>query len=154
MGLDHILLSKEVCQKLGIIPDNFPCIVSCAEDPTVMEVLAPPNGGHPETPLPCTPRLDGTSSCSRLKLPPGPPEYGPNLSASELKKLLISHYASSSFNRCTRQPLPMMRGQQMPTFIDPTATPVAAHTSLKVTAHWTDQVKAGLDRDVALCTSF
>ena len=38
----------------------------------------------------------------------------------------------------------------MPIFIDEGATPVAAHTPIQVPAHWTAQVKADLDRDVAL----
>ena len=29
-GLDYMLLSKEGCQKLGIIPSNFPCITASA----------------------------------------------------------------------------------------------------------------------------
>ena len=38
----------------------------------------------------------------------------------------------------------------MPIYTDPDAIPVAAHTPIKVPAHWTEQVKADLDRDVAL----
>ena len=141
-GLDYMLLSKEACQKLGIITDSFPEVGGA----TVMEVVSPPDGGHPESPSPCTPRPDGTCSCPRRELPPEPPEYNPNMSVLELRNVILSHYASSSFNRCTRQPLPKMRGEPMPIFTDPEATPVAAHTPIKVPTHWTDQVKADLDR--------
>ena len=54
-----MLLSKEGCQKLGIIPSNFPCITASASG-SVMEIVAPPDGGHPDAPSPCTPRQDGT----------------------------------------------------------------------------------------------
>ena len=69
---------------------------------------------------------------------------------AELKDLLISYYASSAFNRCTRKPLPRMKGEPMPIFTDDGATPVAAHIPINVHAHWTERVKADLDRDVAL----
>ena len=58
-GLDYMLLSKEGCQKLGIIPSNFPCITASASG-SVMEIVAPPDGGHLDAPSPCTPRQDGT----------------------------------------------------------------------------------------------
>ena len=151
-GLDYMLLSREACRKLGIIPDNFPCVTSTpsARGANVMEVVAPPDGGHPEAPSPCTPGQDGTCSCPKREPPPPPPNYNSDMSVSELKNLIISHYASSSFNRCTRQPLPRMRGEPMPIFTNEGATPVAAHTPIQVPAHWTAQVKADLDRDVAL----
>ena len=76
-GLDHLLLSRDACEKLGIIPADFPSINSCPpgnggsmiimEDSkgstVVMEVVAPPNEGHPALPSPCNPRSDGTCSC-------------------------------------------------------------------------------------------
>ena len=40
-GLDHLLLSREACEKLGIIPDDFPSINSC----TPRTTPAQPGGG-------------------------------------------------------------------------------------------------------------
>ena len=113
-------------------------------------MVAPPNGGQPEAPSPCSPKADGTCSCPKREKPPLPPGFDPSMSVTELRYLIISHYASSSFNRCTAQPLPRMKGDPMPIYTDPDAIPVAAHTPIKVPAHWTEQVKADLDRDVAL----
>ena len=120
------------------------------EDGTVMEVIAPPDGGHPSLPSPCNPRPDGSCSCPLREAPPDPPAFDPNLKEEELRSLIIAHYASSSFNRCTRQPLPRMKGAPMPIITDPEAVPLVAHTPIQVPTHWTEQVKADLDRDVSL----
>ena len=121
------------------------------EGPTVvMEVVAPPEGGHPALPSPCNPRPDGTCSCPLREAPPDPPAFDPTLSEEELKSLIVAHYASSSFNHCTRHPLPRMKGAPMPVITDPGAVPLVAHMPIQVPAHWTEQVKADLDRDVAL----
>ena len=160
-GLDHLLLSRDACEKLGIIPGDFPSINSCTprSEPAqpggegstiVMEVVAPPDRGHPSLPSPCNPRPDGSCSCPLREAPPDPPAFDPNLTEEGLKSLIIAHYASSSFNRCTRQPLPRMKGAPMPIITDPEAVPLVAHTPIQVPTHWTEQVKADLDRDVSL----
>ena len=83
-GLDHMLLSKDACQKLGIIPSNFPSISVSAASAQAMEVVAPPDGGHPEAPSPCRPKADGTCSCPKREKPPPPPVFDPSMSVTEL----------------------------------------------------------------------
>ena len=67
-----------------------------------------------------------------------------------LQQWLLEYYKSSTFNTCEHQPLPLMDSVPMKLMVDPEAEPVAHHTPVPVPLHWQDQVKAGLDQDVAL----
>ena len=69
---------------------------------------------------------------------------------ARLEQHLLQTYASSSFNTCEHQPLPMMAGPPLSLSIDPNAVPKPYHTPITVPIHWQDEVKAGLDRDVRL----
>ena len=64
--------------------------------------------------------------------------------------VIIKHYASSAFNRCTRQKLPLMKGEPLPIPVRPDVKPMAVHTPIPVPLHWEDKVKRDLERDVAL----
>ena len=68
----------------------------------------------------------------------------------KLKRWLLDYYGASMFNTCPHQMLPSMEGLPLSLSVDPNATPVAIHTPIPVPTHWRDEVKAGLDRDVAL----
>ena len=78
------------------------------------------------------------------------PEYKEGATAEELKRIIMDNYASSAFNRCTRQTLPLMRGDPLPIITDPAVQPVAIHSPIPVALHWEKKVKEDLDRDVAL----
>ena len=119
------------------------------ESSATMEVVTP-SDLLLQTPSQCILQEDGSCSCPVRQQPPDPPVYDPSLSTEQLKELIISHYLSSSFNRCTRQALPSMKGEPMPIITDKDAKPVAFHTPVKVPLHWSDQVKKDLDRDVSL----
>ena len=67
-----------------------------------------------------------------------------------LQQWLLEYYKSSTFNTCEHQPLPLMDSVPMRLMVDPEAEPIAHHTPVPVPLHWQDQVKAGLDQDVAL----
>lgn len=67
-----------------------------------------------------------------------------------LKQLLLDHYASTVFNVCEHQQLPMMTVTPLQLHVDPAAKPVACHKVTAVPLHWKHRVKADLDRDVAL----
>ena len=151
--LDQLLLSREACQSLGIIGKDFPTIGSHGQADTMEMAVADepvPNIAldDPELPTPCSPRSDNSCDCPRREEPP--PLCPPGMSATQLKVIITRHYAASSFNICTRQPLPIMTGELMPIVTDPNATPTAVHTPIPVPLHWTDKVKQDLDRDVAL----
>ena len=67
-----------------------------------------------------------------------------------LETWVKDRYASSAFNTCEHTPLPMMHGDSLRIILKPEAVPTAIHTPIPVPAHWRAQVKADLDRDVAL----
>ncbi len=136
---DRLFLSKEACIALGLIPKSFP---------TIGEAFAlnntPPNTSQP------TPPCD----CPRRQMPPPLPTTLPFPATEEnrdrIEQWLLECYSSSTFNTCEHQPLPMMAGPPLRLMVDPDAQPVAHHTPIPVPIHWRDEVKAGLDRDVAL----
>ena len=79
-----------------------------------------------------------------LPLPPGKE----NIPA--LEKWIRQRYASSAFNTCEHQPLPIMSGEPLTITFKPNAKPVAHHTPIPVPHHWKSRVKDDLDRDVRL----
>ena len=93
-------------------------------------------------------------SCPTRSPPPPRPAGLPYPATPEnrarLEQHLLQTYASSSFNTCEHQPLPMMAGPPLSLSIDPNAVPKPYHTPITVPIHWQDEVKAGLDRDVRL----
>ena len=164
-GLDQLILSKEACESLGLIERNFPTIGSygSAEINTHTysggeDDLGGGNYNFPQQVMqveedvltPCIPRPDGTCSCPRRELPPPPPPCPSGKSPDQMKRMIINHYAASSFNRCMRQALPQMKGEPMPIITDPNVKPVAVHRPVPVPLHWMKKVKEDLDQDVHL----
>ena len=89
----------------------------------------------------------------RQKPPPKPTELpfpATEDNRESLQQWLLEYYKSSTFNTCEHQLLPLMDSVPMRLMVDPEAEPVAHHTPVPVPLHWQDQVKAGLDQDVAL----
>ena len=145
-----MLLSREALVKLGIISRTFPTVgSSVATHPVVSEVQETLSTEQFDL-EPCTPTEDGSCKCPRRGPVPEPPQYVPGLSATELRKLIIKHYAASAFNKCTRQTLPMMRGDPLPIPVRKDAKPVAVHTPVPIPLHWEEKVKRDLLRDVSL----
>ena len=58
--------------------------------------------------------------------------------------------ASSTFNVCEHQLLPLMEDPPLELMIDQEVVPIANHTPIPIPIHWQDEVKAGLGRDVNL----
>ena len=132
---ETFFLSKEACQDLKMIPHNFP---------SINNIYKP--GKDLKTPITC--------SCPKRSKPPLKPTSLPYAATTEnipkLQQFLLDHYNSSTFNVCEHQPLPLMEGPPMKLMISEDAKPVAYHTPLPVPLHWQEQVKHGLDSDVAL----
>ena len=130
---DKLFLSRETCVALGIISATFPTIgeIGSIDDDE-----------------------DEVCTCPKRELPPVPPKNPPLPPTPEnvpkLKEYLLEYYKASTFNTCPHQMLPLMQGPPMHLMIDENATPVAHHTPVPVPIHWQEQVKADLDRDVAL----
>ena len=137
---DKLLLSREACTDLGIIPASFPQVS--------------PDSLHPGQDASMMSASSTACNCPRRQAPPPPPTRLPFPGTQEnlprLKRFLLDHYQSSAFNTCEHQPLPLMDSPPMTLMIDPNAKPVAHHTPIPVPIHWRDSVKAGLDQDVRL----
>ena len=137
---DKLLLSREACTDLGIIPASFPQVspdsLDSGQDTSIMSASST------------------ACDCPKRQAPPPPPTRLPFPGTQEnlprLKRFLLDHYKSSAFNTCEHQPLPLMDSPPMTLMIDPNAKPVAPHTPIPVPIHWRDPVKAGLDQDVRL----
>ena len=154
--VEQLLLSREACEQLGMLSKNFPEVGEFQNNATVTEVAAEyvdyPDmvlPGEDMDLVPCTPSSDGTCTYPRRESPP-PPQFQDGKSAAQLKLLILQHYTSSAFNKCTRQVLPMMKGEPLPIHIKVGAKPYVAYNPIQVPVHWEEQVKRDLDRDVAL----
>ena len=139
-----IYLSEEACSALGYIPETFPnvtAVSSAAEDKCTN------TGVGPDSLAVC--------NCPRRTLPPSEPAQLPcaptEANLPVIKKYILDRYASSAFNCCEKQQLPLMTSAPpLRLFVDNHASPVAALTPSAIPLHWTKDVKAGLDRDVRL----
>ena len=148
---DKVFLSREACVELGMISKNFPAIGEIHTD------NASPVIDGSTSDVGTTPSHDGTrASCGCLKHePPPPPPTKLPYPATEnnrerLEQYLLNYYSSSTFNKCEHQPLPMMDVPPLRLMVDPNAKPVAFHKAIPVPLHWQDEIKTGLDQDVAL----
>ena len=145
---DKLFLSREACQRLGMIPSSFPTIgdVNSSEKNPVDLSNSITSRSESAITKPCC--------CPRRQTPPPKPTTLP-LPATEknreqLRQWLLRYYASSSFNTCDHQTLPMMEGPPLRLMINPNAEPVAFHSPIPVPLHWQEDVKAGLDQDTRL----
>ena len=139
---ERFFLSKQACVALEIISPSFPAVGSA-------HALHSDDNIIPDGPTE-KPQCD----CPRRQAPPvrpTSPPYPPTEENRErLQQWLLDYYASSTFNTCQHQPLPMMSGTPMHLMIEPNASHVAHHTPIPVPIHWQEEVKAGLDQDVRL----
>eukprot|EP00794_Sanderia_malayensis_P008294 gene8294-9178_t len=139
---DRLFLSRETCKDLGIISERFP---------TVGEALfAQSNSLVDHTSRPTKP-----CDCPLRQQPPpkpaAPPFPATEANRERLQDWLLDYYKSSTFNTCEHQRLPLMDSVPMRLMVNhPDANPVAHHTPTPVPLHWQEEVKAGLDQDVAL----
>ena len=69
-----------------------------------------------------------------------------------MKAYLLDRYASSAFNKCPHEPLPMMKCAPIRIHIKENAKPVACNTAATVPLHLREAVQKQLDEDVALGT--
>ena len=151
---ERLFLSREACVAPGMISDQFPTVgeASLLTTPPPSDTSAGMANAIPvEIPESA---LTAPCNCPRRQKPPPRPTQPP-LPANEanrarLQQWLLDYYATSTFNTCEHQPLPLMHGPPMRLMVNPDATPVAHHTPIPVPLHWQEDVKAGLDRDVAL----
>ena len=140
---DKMFLSREACTALGMISEEFPAISKTSE------ALGVKDGADDLDRL----MSDRSCDCPRRQPPPPPPPLpfpATEENREKIERFLLDYYRSSTFNMCEHQPLPMMDVTPMKLMVDPDAEPVAHHSPIPVPLHWQEQVKAGIDRDVAL----
>ena len=119
--MDHAQLSAKNCSLTG---DRDRCST---------ENCSCPSRSH----VPCRP------SC--LPFSPDPENN------SLMREWLLKKFGSSTFNTCTRQPLPAIdKGPPLQLHVDPLAKPKACHTPAPIPLHWQEQVHSDLLRDEAL----
>ena len=135
-------LCREAMVALGIIPPDFPSVpagwpqdsVAAVEDEEKIQCSCPRRSDEPP-PIP-------------TELPAGLAATKDNL--SDLKHWLLDHYASTAFNTCEHQQLPMMKCEPLELHVDPNAKPVAVHKPALVPIHWQEKVFRDLERDVQI----
>ena len=93
--------------------------------------------------------------CLRRTLPPAAPTELPweatVENAGKIEAWLKNLYASSTFNTCKPQPLPMMKGAKaMRILMRKDAIPVAVHRPAQIPVHWQQQVRDDIERDICL----
>ena len=144
-----IYLSEEACSDLQLIPVSFPQPHEEHEISTIVKTTkkCSNTGVGPDSSTVC--------SCPRRTLPPEDEPQLPCAPTKEnlqvIKQYILDRYASSGFNCCEQQKLPLMASAPpLRLFVDKQATPVAAMKPSAIPLHWTDDVKAGLDRDEKL----
>ena len=143
-----IYLSRNACENLGIISKKFPRIGD--------HHISYLSGSSEISDIKCTKTCSDKQKCScpERENPPPPPQTIPFPATPEnhgkLKRWILNHYRSSTFNVCENQGLRKMSGPPLEIDIDPSVTPSAVHTPLPVPIHWKDEIKAQLDRDVKL----
>ncbi|CAB4033724.1 Transposon Ty3-I Gag-Pol poly [Paramuricea clavata] len=151
---ERLFLSREACVALGMISETFPTVGEAS--PLATLSLSDASPGNTNTTPKQTPQSALTAPCNcplRQKPPPRPtqpPFPANNANRAHLQQWLLDYYAASTFNTCEHQPLALMHGPPMRLMGNPDATPVAHHTPIPVPLHWQEDVKAGLERDVAL----
>ena len=100
-------------------------------------------------------RILAACGCLRRELPPESPREPPCELIKEnvgiIEAWFKDIYASSTFNTCTHQPLPMMKGYKpMRLHMREDVEPVAVHRPAVIPVHWQDKVKKDIERDIRL----
>ena len=143
--LSGLYLSKDALTSLGSIPGSFPYPPPPSDQPTATADVSAVYGDSTPirvlAPCGCPLRTDAPD-------PPPLPESADEADVPALKKLLLDHYASSTFNTCCHQPLPLMHGPPLELAIKPGASLHAVYTPSTVPLHWEDKIKRDLDRDI------
>lgn len=132
---NRFYLSREAMIQLNVISKDFPKIGATVQEAVIGCSIEP-------------------CGCPRRSLPPGRPSSlpfdcipGNNI---RMRDWLMERYSQSTFNQCTHQQLPGMKGPSISLHVDPDASPHAVHTPASVPLHWQDAVKKQLDDDVQL----
>jgi hypothetical protein len=180
-GADQLFLSQECLVDLGCIEDDFPNggpvrqvgVAAQVEEPGVVPgqpcqdlvsgrvparpSIMPEEGWHPRTGCVEADKMDGSRPChcpTRTAPPPIPTQCPFKPVAENVDKIKLwvgQYYASSAFNCCTNQKLPLVTSSPpLRLFVDPAVSPVAVHKCRSIPLHLQKEVKEELDRDIRI----
>ena len=158
-GVKDLFISKNVMIALGIIKADFPSITAAATSSQGLVGAERLKQGTPGKPGLLVKKFGHTEEtcpggCKKRGPPPPLPTRLPfeptEENADKMKAWLLDRYATSTFNKCGHQPLPMMSCEPLRIHIDPEAKPVANHNARPVPIHLREKVKAQLEEDVRL----
>ena len=150
--LQSVFLSRHALVGLGCIPESFPRPAE-SEDVAAAEETKPGSAAAAEI---CGVAEGGRAPCGCLlrSETPAPPVTDIPMTEENiprLRQLLTEHYASSTFNTCHHQKLPLMKGSPpLEIHLRPDAVPKQVHTPATIPVHFREAVKRDLDRDVAM----
>lgn len=144
---NNFYLSRESMIQLGIIDRDFPQVGTSSLDMTHELAAAAEVTETKNT-------IYADCGCLKREMPPEKPSNLPFSctidNRGDMKTWLLSQYASSTFNKCPHQLLPIMDGPPIQIHVDPRAKPVTLRKPAPVPLHWQEQVEKDLQRDVAL----
>ena len=147
-GTKGCLLSLDACVNLGIVPRTFPAPGGSGDRGEVGAGVVNGGGEHGHECGGGTGHSDRKPrrragcdcACSDREQPPDPPEQLPCPAVPEnrekLEQWIRDRYASSSFNVCECQPLPMMHGEPLTIRVREGTVPKASHSPIPVPVHW------------------
>ena len=149
----RIYLSLSTLRGLGVVPHNFPRVAEISEVGAAHTAQQGPQAQCSNSGV----VLPGDSPCTCPHRTLSPPKAATLPCAAteqnlpQLKQFLLDRYASSAFNTCSQQPLPLIKGSPpLKLHVDPNAKPAAVHVAPQVPLHWQAPVLAGLARDCRL----
>ena len=154
---EGVYLSKAACIDLGLINKEFPVIgtFGALEANSYKDTDFNSLNKDIEMYASYSSKNDRSCKCPDRELPPPIPQTLPFPATTEnrekLKQWVLDRYASSAFNQCEHQQLPLMKDSPpIQLHVDPTAKPVAIHKPRPVPIHWRDKVLSELERDVRI----
>ena len=119
---DKFYLSREVLKDLGVIDQNFPQI-----KPNMMSAGLENQATNGSEKFIGKDQLSTCGCLVRTKPPPRPDQLPFDCKEENIPKMrqwLLDRYASSTFNKCPHQTLPLMEGPPISILIDDEAKPV------------------------------
>ena len=143
-----LYLSKEAMIQLGIVDQEFPQI-GAASNNHVFGIDTEQNPDQESG------SVYAECGCLKRELPPEKPSRLPFDSSQEnaaarMKDWLFTRYASSTFNKCPHQLLPLMEGPPIEIHVDENAKPIAFLKPRPVPLHFQSEIEEGILRDEAI----
>ena len=141
-------ICKAAVMEMGLLDKSFPM-------PQTMPQRCEDRAQKPKSSGEVLLQEERQCKCPARCILPEPPTELPVPATVEnipkLKKWIEEKYASSAFNVCTHQVLPLVNSSPpLRLFVDPNVKPVAVHKPAMVPLHFTKEVCNSMDKDKRL----